>query len=127
MKYVGSTNTKEFLKDLKPIYTAVSEEKAKEELGNLKNKWGAKYPIVIRSWENNWDNLITFFQYSGPIRKLIYTTNVIEGFNRQLRKVTKTRGVFPNSDSLFKLLYLAAMDNAETRMGRNNWAISDSF
>jgi transposase-like protein len=122
-KYVGSINQKEFAKDLKPIYTAVSEEQAKLELSNLKSKWGEKYPIVIRSWENNWANLASFFQYTAPIRKMIYTTNIIEGFNRQLRKVTKNRGVFPTDDSLFKLLYLATID-AEKKwsMPRQGWA-----
>ena len=122
-KYVGSVNQKEFSRDLRPIYTAVSEEQAKLELGNLKIKWGEKYPIVIRSWENNWANLANFFQYTAPIRKMIYTTNIIEGFNRQLRKVTKNRGVFPTDDSLFKLLYLATID-AEKKwyMPRQGWA-----
>lgn len=122
-KYVGSNNVKEFSKDLRPIYTAASEELAKLELTNLKNKWGDKYPIVIRSWENNWDNLATFFQYTAPIRKMIYTTNIIEGFNRQLRKVTKNRGVFPTDDSLFKLLYLATTEaEKKWNMPRQGWA-----
>jgi transposase-like protein len=125
-KYVGSTNQKEFAKDLKLIYTAFSEDHAKLELNNLKNKWGEKYPIVIRSWENNWVNLANFFQYTAPIRKMIYTTNIIEGYNRQLRKVTKNRGVFPTDDSLFKLLYLATTD-ASTGMGRNDRSTGDPF
>jgi putative transposase len=122
-KYVGSTNQKEFAKDLKLIYTAFSEDHAKLELNNLKNKWGEKYPIVIRSWENNWINLANFFQYTAPIRKMIYTTNIIEGYNRQLRKVTKNRGVFPTDDSLFKLLYLATTDASKKwNMPRQGWA-----
>ncbi|MEI7489324.1 MAG: IS256 family transposase [Chryseobacterium sp.] len=122
-KYVGSTNQKEFAKDLKLIYTAFSEDHAKLELNNLKNKWGEKYPIVIRSWENNWVNLANFFQYTAPIRKMIYTTNIIEGYNRQLRKVTKNRGVFPTDDSLFKLLYLATTDASKKwNMPRQGWA-----
>jgi len=122
-KYVGSMNQKEFSTDLKPIYRAVSEEQAKLELNNLKIKWGEKYPVVIRSWENNWENLATFFQYTAPIRKMIYTTNIIEGFNRQLRKVTKNRGVFPTDDSLFKLLYLATAEaEKKWNMPRQGWA-----
>lgn len=122
-KYVGSSNQKEFSKDLRPIYTASNEELAKLELNNLKVKWGEKYPVVIRSWENNWENLATFFQYSPPIRKMIYTTNIIEGFNRQLRKVTKNRGVFPTDDSLFKLLYLATNEASKKWIiPRHGWA-----
>jgi transposase-like protein len=123
LKYVGTNNQKEFAQDLKVIYTAVSEEMAKLELSNLKDKWGAKYPIVIRSWENNWANLSNFFQYSAPIRKMIYTTNIIEGFHRQLRKVTKNRGLFPTDDSLFKLLYLATTEASKKwTKPRQGWA-----
>mgnify|MGYP000503440633 CR=1 FL=1 len=123
LKYVGSTNQKEFAKDLKLIYTATSEDQAKIELSNLKNKWGEKYPIVLRSWENNWGNLANFFQYTAPIRKMIYTTNIIEGFHRQLRKVTKNRGLFPTDDSLFKLLYLAMTEASKKwNMPRQGWA-----
>ncbi len=123
LKYVGSLNQKEFAKDLKLIYKATNEEIAKEELKNLDNKWGEKYPVVIKSWENNWDNLANFFQYSAPIRKMIYTTNIIEGFHRQLRKVTKNRGLFPHNDSLFKLLYLATTEASKKwNMPRQGWA-----
>lgn len=123
LKYVGSLNQKEFAKDLKSIYKATTEDIAKEELKNLDKKWGEKYPVVIRSWQNNWDNLATFFQYSAPIRKMIYTTNIIEGFHRQLRKVTKTRGLFPHNDSLFKLLYLATIGASKKwNMPRQGWA-----
>lgn len=123
IKYVGSKNQKEFAKDLKSVYTALSEEQAKLELNNLKNKWVEKYPVVIRSWENNWDKLANFFQYSAPIRKMIYTTNIIEGFHRQLRKVTKNRGLFPTDDSLFKLLYLSTLEASKKwNMPRQGWA-----
>jgi putative transposase len=123
IKYVGSKHQKEFAKDLRSIYTSSSEDQAKLELNNLKNKWGEKYPVVIRSWENNWDNLANFFQYSAPIRKMIYTTNIIEGFHRQLRKVTKSRGLFPTDDSLFKLLYLATLEASKKwSMPRQGWA-----
>ena len=123
LKYVGSTNQKEFVKDLKCIYQANTEDIALEELKNLDEKWGKKYPAVIKSWKNNWENLAAFFQYSPSIRKMIYTTNIIEGFNRQLRKVTKNRGHFPNDDSLFKLLYLATMEAGKKwTMPRRGWA-----
>lgn len=123
LKYVGSSNQKEFAGDLKPIYKATNEEIAKDELKKLKEKWGQKYPVVINSWENNWDNLANFFQYSAPIRKMIYTTNIIEGFHRQLRKVTKNRGLFPHNDSLFKLLYLATLEASKKwNMARAGWA-----
>lgn len=123
IKYVGSLNQKEFAKDLKTIYKATSEEIGREALRELDKKWGEKYPIVIRSWENNWDNLSNFFQYSAPIRKMIYTTNIIEGFNRQLRKVTKTKGLFPNNDSLRKILYLATIQASKKwLMPRQGWA-----
>jgi len=123
LRYVGSKNQKEFAGDLKLIYKASSEELAKLELGKLQEKWGAKYPIVIKSWNENWHNLSRFFQYSEPIRKIIYTTNIIEGFNRQLRKVTKNRGVFPTDDSLFKLLYLATLEASKKwTMSKQGWA-----
>ena len=123
LKYVGSLNQKEFAQDLKLVYKATTEEIAREELKNLDKKWGEKYPVVIRSWENNWDNLANFFQYSPPIRKMIYTTNIIEGFHRQLRKVTKNRGLFPHNDSLFKLLYLATTEASKKwSMPRQGWA-----
>lgn len=123
IKYVGSLNQKEFAGDLKSVYKATSEDMGKEALRALDKKWGEKYPIVIRSWENNWDNLASFFQYSEPIRKMIYTTNIIEGFNRQLRKVTKTKGLFPNNDSLTKILYLATTQASKKwTMPRQGWA-----
>jgi len=123
IKYVGSLHQKEFAQDLKTIYKATTEEIGREALEKLDEKWGHKYPIVIRSWENNWDNLSAFFQYSAPIRKMIYTTNIIEGFNRQLRKVTKNKGLFPNDDSLRKILYLAMNEASKKwKMPRQGWA-----
>ena len=123
LRYVGSKNQKEFALDLKNIYQATTKELAFEEIGKLDEKWGKLYPVVINSWRNNWENLSTFFQYSSPIRKLIYTTNIIEGFHRQLRKVTKNRSIFPHDDSLFKLLYLATMEaSRKWNTARRNWA-----
>lgn len=123
LRYVGSMNQKEFIQDLKLVYKATTEEVAKLELEKLNDKWGAKYPIVIKSWKDNWINLSGYFQYSAPIRKIIYTTNIIEGFHRQLRKVTKNRGVFPTDDSLLKLLYLATMNASKKwTMQKQGWA-----
>ena len=107
IKYVGSKNQKEFLKDLKCVYQAVNKESAKKELLKLEEKWGEQYPIVIRSWQENWDKLSEYFQYTPAIRKLIYTTNTVEGYHRQIRKVTKNKGVFPSDTALEKLVYLA--------------------
>lgn len=107
MKYVGSKNQKEFLKDLKLVYAADTKEKAEMELDNLEKKWGSLYPIVIKSWRDKWELLSCYFQYTAPIRKIIYTTNTVEGYHRQVRKITKTKGVFPTDDTLYKLVYLA--------------------
>ena len=95
IKYVGSKNQKEFLKDIKCEYQAVNKDSAENELLKLDKKWGEQYPIVIRYWQENWDRLSEYFQYTPAIRKLIYTTNTVEGYHRQIRKVTKNKGVFP--------------------------------
>jgi len=108
MKYVNYKHMKAFAADLKTIYTSVTEEAAFEKLAVFKEKWGQKYPAAIKSWEDNWDILSTFFVYPPAIRGIIYTTNIIEGLNRQFRKVTKTKSVFPNDDALRKMLYLAS-------------------
>jgi len=107
LRYVASKNQKEFIKDLKQVYQAVSREKGEEELDNLELKWGEAYPIVIKSWRDNWHKLSAYFQYSEGIRKMIYTTNTVEGYHRQIRKVTKNKGVFTNDTALEKLVYLA--------------------
>lgn len=107
MKYIPYKDRKVFVSDLKGIYKAVNEEVAMENLISLKDKWSNKYPNAIKSWEDNWDNLSTFFAFPDNIRKIIYTTNVIESLNSQFRKVTKTKLIFPNDDSLLKMLYLA--------------------
>lgn len=110
LKYVASKDQKEFLKDLKKVYRAVSKDIAEDELLRLEEKWGSKYPVVIDSWQNNWEELSQYFQFSAPIRKMIYTTNAVEGFHRQVRKVTKTKGAFTNDMALLKLVYLATMN-----------------
>jgi transposase-like protein len=107
LKYVASKEQKEFMKELKKVYRADTKDMAEMELENLAENWKKKYPVVIESWQRNWDKLSTYFQYTSPIRKLIYTTNPIEGYHRQIRKVTKNKGAFPNEMSLLKLTYLA--------------------
>lgn len=129
IKYVGSKHQKEFMRDLKTVYQAVNKESAEDALDKLNDKWGALYPIVIKSWRDNWDNLSEYFQYTAPIRKLIYTTNTVEGYNRQIRKVTKGKGVFTSDQALEKLVYLAyrnirkkwTMPVANWGKLRNNW------
>lgn len=117
MKYVGSKYQKEFMKDLKPVYSAVTKDAREMALDKLEEKWSEQSPIVIKSWRDNWD------QYSEPIRKLIYTTNTVEGYHRQIRKVTKNKGVFPNDTVLIKLVYTwrivtpAKMDDACPELG----------
>jgi len=107
MKYVPYKDKKAFVADLKQVYTSINEEQGMENLLNAKEKWESKYPNAIKSWEDNWDNLSTFFEFPTNIRKIIYTTNVIESLNSQFRKVTKTKLIFPNDESLLKMLYLA--------------------
>lgn len=109
-KYISSKDQKDFIADLKEVYKATNEELGLEALNEMYNKWGNKYGMVLDSWMNNWENLSTFFGYEERVRKLIYTTNTVEGFNRQLRKVTKTKTVFPNDDAVLKSMYLATTD-----------------
>ena len=113
IKYIASKDKKAFMKDLKEVYKATTEELALAQLDNLKEKWGSNYGMVIDSWYNNWNNLDTFLKFSPQIRKLIYTTNVLEGFNRQVRKFTKVRTIFPTDESLNKCVYLATMEIME--------------
>jgi transposase-like protein len=123
LKYVGSKHQKEFMSDLKPVYQAPTKELAEEKLKSLDEKWGSKYPVVINSWQKNWEALSTFFRFSPPIRTIIYTTNIVEGYHRQLRKVTKNRSVFPHDHALFKLLYLATMEaKKKWDLPKRDWA-----
>jgi len=108
MKYVTSEDSKPFMRDLKKVYRAESKESAQYQLDGLEKKWGPRYGVVIRSWRNNWERLSQYFKYSKDIRRIIYTTNTVEGFNRQLRKVTKSKSVFPNDRAVLKIVFLAA-------------------
>ena len=107
LRYIASKDYKEFLRDLKEIYKAPSKTAAEEALVALSQKWGHKYPIVVKSWENNWEKLSAYFDYPAEIRKMIYTTNAVEGLHRQIRKVTKTKGSFDSDMALLKLVYLS--------------------
>jgi len=113
IKYIASKDKKSFMKDLKEVYKAPTEELALAQLDKLKETWGNSYGMVINSWYNNWNNLSTFFDFSPRIRKMIYTTNALEGFNRQVRKYTKSRTIFPTDESLNKCVYLATMEIME--------------
>lgn len=110
LKYISWKDHKIFVADLKAIYQAPTREAAEGNLRKLKEKWGSQYTVAVRSWENNWDDLATFFDYPAEIRRMIYTTNTVEGYNRQLRKVTKSRSSFPTAEAVRKLLFLANRD-----------------
>ena len=122
VRYVSYKDVKKVLADLKPIYTAATEPLALEALDGFEAVWGGKYPLIVNSWRTNWAELATFFKYPPEIRKIIYTTNMIESYHRQLRKVTKGKSIFPNDESLQKMLYLATMDVIRKWTGRvQNW------
>ena len=123
-KYVSYKDIKALMADLRSVYAAVDEPAALDALDAFSTKWETKYPKISRSWRENWANLSTYFKYPQEVRRLIYTTNSIKGFNRQLRKVTKTRSVFPTDDSLFKMLYLAMVDITKKWTGRQrDWSV----
>src|SRR4030042_4705721 len=109
LKYIPFKDTREFLRDLKKVYKADNKNHAEAHLKDLDIKWGKKYPIVLRSCYDNWDALTQYFKYPTEIRRMIYTTNMIEGYNRQLRNVKKTKGAFASENALLKLIYLASM------------------
>jgi len=110
LKYIPWKDREVFVADLKDIYQAPTREAAEGNLRKLKEKWSNQYTVAVRSWENNWDDLATFFDYPAEIRRMIYTTNTVEGYNRQLRKVTKSRASFPTAEAARKLLFLANRD-----------------
>ena len=123
-KYVSYKDLKGLIADLKAVYAAVDEPSALNALDAFSNHWDKKYPKISQSWRDNWSNLSTYFKYPQEVRRLIYTTNAIEGFNRQLRKVTKSKSVFPTDDSLFKMLYLAMVDITRKWTGRRqDWSL----
>ena len=127
IRYIASKHQKEFMTDLKTVYQAETKDLAEHNLLTLEEKWGSKYPMVMKSWQQNWDNLSTYFKYSAEIRRLIYTTNPIEGFHRQVRKYTKTKGAFTSDNALFKLVFAAIM-HIEKKWSQpiQNWALTMS-
>lgn len=123
-KYVSYKDIKKLMADLKAVYAASDEQSALVALDVFEENWGKKYPKIAPSWRENWANLSTYFKFPQEVRRLIYTTNTIEGFNRQLRKVTKSKSVFPTDDSLLKMLYLAMMDITKKWTGRRmDWSM----
>ena len=119
-KYVSYKDLKALMADLKAVYAAVDLD----ALDAFSERWDKKYPKISQSWRDNWANLSTYFKYPQEVRRLIYTTNTIEGFNRQLRKVTKSKSVFPTDDSLLKMLYLAMIDITKKWTGRRqDWSV----
>lgn len=123
-RYVSYKDLKALMADLKAVYAAVDENAALDALETFSEHWDKKYPKISSSWRDNWPNLSTYFKFPQEIRRLIYTTNAIEGFNRQLRKVTKAKSVFPTDDSLLKMLYLAMMDITRKWTGRRQgWSM----
>lgn len=122
LKYVSYKDQKALMVDLKTVYQALTLEEAEMAFAAFAEKWGKKHPIVIRSWENNWLELTTYFKYPPEIRRMIYTTNIIEGYHRQLRKVTKTKTAYPSDEALKKIIYLATIDAARKwTMPIRNW------
>jgi len=121
-KYLSWKDVKPFMRDLKQVYQASTMELAERNLDTLESNWSTKYPKVVASWRKNWERLSNYFQYSNQIRRIIYTTNVIEGFHRQLRKVTKTKGAFSSDDALMKLLF-SVQDDITSKWNRpvHNW------
>lgn len=125
IKYVVSKEQKNFMVDLKKVYQADTKELAEAHFLELEERWGKRYPSVIKSWSTNWDNLTNYFKYTKDIRKIIYTTNPIEGFHRQVRKFTKTKGAFTSENALFKLIYCAC-EKIKERWNQplHNWALT---
>ena len=127
MRYVSSRDLKPFLVDLKTVYAADTKDLAEQNLLLLDEKWGEKYPIVLKSWQTKWDYLSAYFKYTKPVRRLIYTTNPIEGFHRQVRKYTKSKGAFTSENALYKLIYAAVMQiKKKWTMPVRDWAMTIS-
>ena len=123
-RFVSYKDIKELMADLKLVYTAVTEDEALNNLMSFKEKWSKSYPSCVKTWEDNWDILSTFFAYPAEIRKIIYTTNIIEGLNRQFRQITKNKPSFTNDESLRKMLYLASKNIVKRWTQRcRNWDV----
>ena len=122
IKYLSYKDVKPFVKDLQGVYKATTIEQAERNLDRLATEWGARYPKVIESWKRNWPRLSTYFEFDKDIRRIMYTTNIIEGFHRQLRSVTKSKGAFPCDEALMKLLFLA-QEHITSKWNRpvHNW------
>lgn len=124
LKYIVSRDQKAFMKDLKLVYKATSKELAEHYLLELDEKWGKKYPAVLKSWQTNWDALSQYFKYPEELRRIIYTTNIVEGFHRQVRKYTKNKGAFTSENALVKLIYCACQKIIEKwNQPMHNWAL----
>src|SRR3990167_7081054 len=124
LKYVVSKDQKAFMKDLKLVYRASSKDLAEQHLVALDEKWGKKYPAVLKSWRSNWETLSQYFKYPDELRRIIYTTNIIEGFHRQIRKYTKSKGSFTSENALMKLIYCACQKVMEKwNLSMHNWAL----
>lgn len=127
LRYVPEKDKKAVIADLKPIYKANNQEQGYEKLLEFEEKWGKKYPLSVKGWLENWTNLSTYFEFSGEIRKVIYTTNAIEGMHRQIRKVTKTKGAFTSDQALLKLVFLVFRDlSKKWTMPMPNWGLTMS-
>lgn len=125
LKYVASKHQKAFMADLKPVYRAANKGAAEAALDELEERWGSQYPIVIKSWRSKWENLSYYFKYPADIRRVIYTTNAVEAVHRQFRKLTKTKGAFPNENSLLKLLYVGILNASKKwTMPIQNWNLT---
>ena len=124
MRYIASKEKREFLKDLKEVYGAINLDNAQEAFCRLENKWVEKYPYAIKSWLENWDDLTVFFGFPGEVRTIIYTTNIIENLNRNIRKFTKNKVMFPDDDAMRKAVYLAIQQSAFAwRNTIKNWPL----
>ncbi|MBD2705890.1 IS256 family transposase [Spirosoma sp. BT702] len=125
LRYVTSKDQKEVATDLKPIYQVSTLASAEQKLAAFADKWGQKYPLVVESWQRNWTRLTRFFEYPAAIRKVVYNTNTVEGFHRQIRSVTKSKGAFSSETALIKLLYLTTQRIIETwTMPLANWSLT---
>jgi putative transposase len=124
LKYIVWKDRKEFVADLKRVYQAPTREAAEASLANLAEKWGSRYPMAVKSWQAHWPELSAYFEYPQDIRRLMYTTNTVEGYNRQIRKITKSKGAFPTTESVRKLLFLITQDITKSWTAPiQNWAL----